>query len=122
MPNLFSKDSGISSARSASMNGVSCPSWGSSSESFVQQSSLSGCLSLKMAVPRQQFANTKQLGFQFQDHESSSTQSTGQSCSKEAFVKDGNPNGQSIISAPPGDYLNSKCSVFQCSCSFFIIK
>ncbi|KAL9460821.1 hypothetical protein AB3S75_003923 [Citrus x aurantiifolia] len=102
MPNLFSKDSGISSACSASMNGVSGPLWGSSSESVVQQSSMSGCLSLKMAVPRQQFANAKQLSFQFQDQESSSTQSTGQSCSKEACVKDDNPSRQSVVSAPPG--------------------
>lgn len=122
MPNLFSKDSGISSACSASMNGVSGPLWGSPSESVVQQSSMSGCLSLKMAVPRLQFANTKQLSFQFQDQESSSTQSTGQSCSKEACVKDDNPSGQSVVSAPPGDYMNPKCSLFWCSCSFFIIK
>ncbi|KAI3773313.1 hypothetical protein L1987_47838 [Smallanthus sonchifolius] len=50
-------------------------------ESFVDQSTLSNNLSLKMgsSTPRQQ--NTKQIGlqFQFQDQDSSSTQSTCQS-------------------------------------------
>ncbi|KAJ4717834.1 Nuclear transcription factor Y subunit A [Melia azedarach] len=99
MLNLGNKDSGISSAHSTSMYDVSGPSWGSSTESCVQQSSMSGSLSLKAGVAPRHFLGNKQLSFQFQDQESSSTQSTGQSCSKEASMKDSNPNGQSIISA-----------------------
>ncbi|KAL5757419.1 hypothetical protein ACOSP7_020030 [Xanthoceras sorbifolium] len=98
MQNLCEKDSGLSSAHSASVYDVSCPSWGSSSESCAQQPSMSETLCLKMGVPPQQFLSTKQ----FQDQESSSTQSTGQSCPKEASMNYSNPNGQTIISTPSG--------------------
>ncbi|KAK9048226.1 hypothetical protein SSX86_032811 [Deinandra increscens subsp. villosa] len=69
--------------------GVGFPSqW---TESFVDQSTLSNNLSLKMGslTPRQQ--NTKHIGlqFQFQDHDSSSSQSTCQSYPEVASAEDG---------------------------------
>ncbi|KAK3220381.1 hypothetical protein Dsin_014351 [Dipteronia sinensis] len=102
MKNFCEKDSGISSPHSTSLYDVSCPSWGSSSESCVQQSSMPETFCLKIGAPPQQFLNTKQLSFQFQDQETSSTQSSGQSCSKEASMKDSNPNGRSILSTASG--------------------
>ncbi|CAK8560389.1 unnamed protein product [Lathyrus sativus] len=53
--------------------------WGTLSESDVQQSSMSENLTLKMSVLPQQCHKTKALDFQFQDQDSSSTQSTDQS-------------------------------------------
>jgi len=53
--------------------------WGTCSESDVQQSSMSENLTLKMSVLQQECHKTKPLVFQFQDQDSSSTQSTGQS-------------------------------------------
>ncbi|KEH18449.1 putative transcription factor Hap2/NF-YA family [Medicago truncatula] len=52
--------------------------WGSS-ESGVQQSSMSENLTLNMSVLQQECHKSKPLVFQFQDQDSSSTQSTGQS-------------------------------------------
>lgn len=107
MQSLGEKDSVISSAHSTSLYDVSCPSWGgSSSESCVQQSSLSESLYLKMGVPPQRFLSTKQ----FHDQEASSTQSTGQSCPKEASIKYSNPNGQ-MISTSSGYFTNFPCSL-----------
>ncbi|KAJ0759594.1 hypothetical protein HanOQP8_Chr04g0128451 [Helianthus annuus] len=61
--------------------GVAFPSQWTGVEAFVDQSTLSDNLSLKMgsSTPHQQ--STKQIGFQFQfqDQDSSSTQSTSQS-------------------------------------------
>lgn len=53
--------------------------WGTLSESDVQQSSMSENLTLKMSLLPQQCHKTKALDFQFQDQDSSSTQSTDQS-------------------------------------------
>ncbi|KAA8540254.1 hypothetical protein F0562_024183 [Nyssa sinensis] len=72
-------ESGLSSARLMAPFVVGVPSWCTSTESQIQQSSLSSNLSLKMSTPHQHCQNAKQLGFQFQDQDSCSTQSTGQS-------------------------------------------
>lgn len=93
MMNLCKKDSGIGSAHSTSPYIVGCTSLGNSTESQVQQSSLSESLSLKMGVPPQHFHSTKQLSFQFQDQDSSSTQSTGQSYPEVASMGEGNAYG-----------------------------
>ncbi|CAI8607946.1 unnamed protein product [Vicia faba] len=53
--------------------------WRTPSESDVQQSSISENLTLKMSVLPQQCHKTKPLDLQFQDQDSSSTQSTDQS-------------------------------------------
>ncbi|XP_022720912.1 nuclear transcription factor Y subunit A-3-like isoform X2 [Durio zibethinus] len=101
MQNWHEKDSSISS-HSTGTYVVGCSSWGNSTESRVQQSSMSESLSLKMGVLPQHFHNTKQLGFQFQDQDSSSTQSTGQSYPEVASAGVGNLYGQSLISASSG--------------------
>ncbi|XP_031261849.1 nuclear transcription factor Y subunit A-3-like isoform X2 [Pistacia vera] len=93
MQNFCKKNSGGNSTHSTLLYDVSCPSWGSSTESCAQQSSMSESLSLKMGAPPQHFLNSKQLNFHLQDQESSSTQSTGQSCPKEASMEHSNPNG-----------------------------
>ncbi|XVE88655.1 hypothetical protein DITRI_Ditri19aG0086900 [Diplodiscus trichospermus] len=63
---------------------------------------MSESLSLKMGVLPQHFDNTRQLSFQFQDQDSSSTQSTGQSYPEVASAGDSNLYGQSLISASSG--------------------
>ncbi|XVF25189.1 hypothetical protein REPUB_Repub13aG0191900 [Reevesia pubescens] len=101
MQSLHKKDSAISS-HSTCQYVVGCSSWGNSTESHVHQLSMSESLSLKMGVLPQRFHNTKQLSFQFQDQDSSSTQSTGQSYPEVASAGDSNLYGQSLISASPG--------------------
>ena len=76
MKNLCENGSGPTHLTSYALG---CSSWGTSSESDVQQSSMSKSLSLKMSVLPQQCHKTKPLSFQYQDRDSSSTQSTGQS-------------------------------------------
>ncbi|XP_027336865.1 nuclear transcription factor Y subunit A-3-like isoform X2 [Abrus precatorius] len=76
MKNLSKKDSGSAHLTSYALG---CSSWGTSSESNVQQSSMSKNLTLKMSVLPHQCHKTKPMNFQFQDQDSSSTQSTGQS-------------------------------------------
>ncbi|KAK7389650.1 hypothetical protein VNO78_24869 [Psophocarpus tetragonolobus] len=77
MKNLCERHSGPTHL--ASPYALGCSSWGTSSESDGQQSSMSKSLTLKMSVLPQQGQNTNPLSFQFQDRDSSSTQSTGQS-------------------------------------------
>ncbi|XP_022723847.1 nuclear transcription factor Y subunit A-3-like isoform X2 [Durio zibethinus] len=101
MQNLHRKDSAVSS-HSMCTYVVQCSSWGNSTESYVQQSSMSESLSLKMGVLPQHFHNTKQLSFQFQDQDSSSTQSTGQSYPEVASAGESNVYGKSLISASSG--------------------
>ncbi|KAJ0579235.1 hypothetical protein HanHA300_Chr04g0115751 [Helianthus annuus] len=71
--------------------GVAFPSQWTGVEAFVDQSTLSDNLSLKMgsSTPHQQ--STKQIGFQFQfqDQDSSSTQSTSQSYPEVTSAGDG---------------------------------
>ncbi|GKV00833.1 hypothetical protein SLEP1_g13453 [Rubroshorea leprosula] len=115
MHNFDKKDSGLSSAAQSTItNVVSCSSWGNSSESHVQQLSASGSLSLKMGALHQHFHNIRRLSFQFQDQDSISTQSTGQSYPNVASVADGNPHGQNIVSALSGyDEAHGKSVVAQ---------
>ncbi|XP_022715218.1 nuclear transcription factor Y subunit A-3-like [Durio zibethinus] len=101
MQNLHTRDSAVSSHSTCTYL-VGCSSWDNSTESHIQQSSMSESLSLKMGVLPQQFHNTKQLNFQFQDQNSSSTQSTGQSYPEVASAGDSNLRWQSLISASSG--------------------
>ncbi|XP_030490708.2 nuclear transcription factor Y subunit A-3 isoform X4 [Cannabis sativa] len=102
MQSLPKEDSGVHSVQSESQVFVGCSSWeDGSTESHAQQSSVSKSLSLNMGVSTQQFNNTKQLIFQFQDQDSSSTQSTGQSYSEGASMK-GNLYGNDMISTLSG--------------------
>ncbi|OMO70607.1 CCAAT-binding transcription factor, subunit B [Corchorus capsularis] len=55
-----------------------------------------------MGVLPQHFHNTKQLSFQFQDQDSSSTQSTGQSYPEVASAGDNSLYGKSLLSASSG--------------------
>ncbi|KAG2379987.1 hypothetical protein LR48_Vigan346s000100 [Vigna angularis] len=77
MKNLNEKGSG--STHLTAPYALGCSSWGASSESDVQQSSMSRGLTLKMGVLPQQGRKTKPLNFHYQDRDSSSSQSTGQS-------------------------------------------
>ncbi|KAG4178588.1 hypothetical protein ERO13_A10G052400v2 [Gossypium hirsutum] len=95
------KDSTVSS-HSMSTYVVGCSSWENSTESHVQHSSISENLSLKMGLLPQYLNNNKQLSFQFQDQDSSSTQSTCQSCPEVASAGDSNLYEQSLISASSG--------------------
>lgn len=83
---------------------VGYPSQWTGTESFVEQSTLSNNLSLKMgsSTPRQQ--NTKQLGLQiqFQDQDSSSTQSTCQSYPEVASAGDSYQYGENKFSIQSG--------------------
>lgn len=83
---------------------VGYPSQWTGTESFVEQSTLSNNLSLKMgsSTPRQQ--NTKQLGLQiqFQDQDSSSTQSTCQSCPEVASAGENYQYGENKFSIQSG--------------------
>ncbi|KAK8988748.1 hypothetical protein V6N11_030125 [Hibiscus sabdariffa] len=60
---------------------------------------MSESLSLKMGILPQHFRSTKQLSFQLQDRDSSST---GQSCPEAASAGDSNIYGQSLISPSSG--------------------
>ncbi|GAV84942.1 CBFB_NFYA domain-containing protein [Cephalotus follicularis] len=102
MQNLCKKESCTSSACSPSPYLVGCSSWKGSTESPVQQSSLSESLSLKMGVLLPHFQNTKQLRFQIQDQDSSSTQSTGQSYSEVASMGENNTYGQCMTLTQSG--------------------
>jgi nuclear transcription factor Y alpha len=85
---------------STSPNIVGCPSSWENSDS-VQESCFSENLSLKMGVTAQRFRNTKQLSFQLQDQDSSSTHSTSQSYDEVASMGDGSTYGQCVISPQP---------------------
>uniref|UniRef100_A0A5B6YLY0 Nuclear transcription factor Y subunit n=1 Tax=Davidia involucrata TaxID=16924 RepID=A0A5B6YLY0_DAVIN len=102
MQDLHKKDSDLSSAHSTVPCVVGCPSWWTSTERQIQQSSLSKNLSLKMETSHQHCQNANQLGFQFQDQDSSSTQSTGQSYPEVASVGESNRYRQSIMSMQSG--------------------
>lgn len=102
MHNLLKKVSGVSPVQAESQLFVGCSSWENSTESRAQQSSISKSLSLNMGVPAQNCHNTKQLIFQFQDHDSLSTQSTGQSHPEGSSMKGSNLNGHGMISSLSG--------------------
>ncbi|KAE8699417.1 Nuclear transcription factor Y subunit A-7 [Hibiscus syriacus] len=96
MQNMHRKDSGVN-AHSMCTYAVSSSSLGNSTGSQVLQSSMPESLSLKMGILAQHFHNTKQLSFQILDQDSSSTQSTGQSCPEATGAGDSNIYGQSLI-------------------------
>ncbi|KAG7997475.1 hypothetical protein I3843_01G212900 [Carya illinoinensis] len=106
MQNLCKKESVISFPYSASPYFLGCPSWENSAKSHFEQSSTSRILSMKMGVP-QHFHNTKQLNFQFQDQDSSSTQSTGESYPEVVSMGESNPCVQGIVS-PQSGFIETK--------------
>ncbi|GMH14219.1 hypothetical protein Nepgr_016060 [Nepenthes gracilis] len=85
------KDRDAVTASSASDCGLSHQSWLTSTESNIQQSTLSETLSLKMGIISQHYPSVKELGLSFQDQDSSSTQSTGQSYPEVASIENHNP-------------------------------
>lgn len=89
--------SDLSSAQSMAPKGAS---WWMSSGSQIEQSFVSKNLSLNMFAPNQLGQNVKQMVFQFQDQDSSSTQSTSQSYHEAANVG-------SIISLQSGNHGHS---------------
>uniref|UniRef100_A0A2P2J9W5 Nuclear transcription factor Y subunit n=2 Tax=Rhizophora mucronata TaxID=61149 RepID=A0A2P2J9W5_RHIMU len=99
--NLCKKVSGISPAHFTSPYIVGCPSLGNSTESRTQKSSVSESLNLTMGVPPQHLHGSKQVNFQFQDQDSSSTQSTSQSYPEAASMGEahGKPMGSHTKSA-----------------------
>ncbi|OVA08906.1 CCAAT-binding transcription factor [Macleaya cordata] len=96
MQDISKKDSDQSSTYSISHGAVSCPIWWTSAGSQIPQSCLSKSVSLNMDSSHQDCRSVKQLGFQLQDQDSSSTQSTGQSHHEMSNMRGSNPNGQSI--------------------------
>lgn len=102
MQDYYKKDCDLSSAHSMAPRVAGCASWWTSAASQVEQSSLSKNLSLNIATPNQHGHVTKQMGFQFHDQDSSSTQSTGQSYHEVASVEESNHCGQSIFSTQLG--------------------
>ncbi|XP_016649370.1 PREDICTED: nuclear transcription factor Y subunit A-3 isoform X1 [Prunus mume] len=120
MQNLYKQNSDIVSAHSTFPFIVGSSSWENSTETHVQQST-SKSLIFKMGLPLQNCHNRKQSGIHFQDQDSSSTQSTGQSHSEVDSMKEGNPCGEGIVSAqsaynerqgkPVGGHLKSLSSM-----------
>ncbi|PSS07327.1 Nuclear transcription factor Y subunit A-3 like [Actinidia chinensis var. chinensis] len=102
MQDFCKKDSDLSSAHSMVPRVAVGAPWLTSTASQIQPSALSKSLSLKMVTPNQHGHNAKQIGFQFQEQDSSSTQSTGQSYHEAASVGESNGCGQSIISMQSG--------------------
>ncbi|XP_010552240.1 PREDICTED: nuclear transcription factor Y subunit A-6-like [Tarenaya hassleriana] len=102
---------------------VTCPSWGNSvsSNSNVQGSSMTDSLSLTMEVMSTHFPEMKQSGFQLQDQDSSSTQSTGQSSAEVASFGEHNRYGHNVVAhlsgyeenagKPSGSYSKSTSSM-----------
>lgn len=89
------QDSDLSSAQSMAPYVAKYASWWNSSGSQIEQSFVSKNLSLNI-TPNQLGQNVKQMVFQFQDRDSSSTQSTSQSYHEAASVG-------SIISSQSGN-------------------
>ncbi|KAI3684171.1 hypothetical protein L6452_33391 [Arctium lappa] len=87
---------------------VGYPSQWTGAESFVEQSTLSNNLSLKMGSSTPRHQNAKQLGLQFQlqDQDSSSTQSTCQSYPEVASAGDYGENKFSVQSGYNGTHAS----------------
>ena len=111
MRNL-NKHFSTSSAHSVSSRFVYCPPFRNSTELQVQQSSISRSLSLKMGNRPQHCHNTEQLNFQFQDQDSPSTQSTGQSYPEVVSMQESKPCGQGIVSPKSGMIWTMKSLCF----------
>ncbi|KAE9453373.1 hypothetical protein C3L33_14715, partial [Rhododendron williamsianum] len=86
MQDFCMQDSDLSSAQSMAPYVAKGASWWMSSGSQIEQSFVSKNLSLNMLTPNQLGQNVKQMVFQFQDQDSSSTQSTSQSYHEAASV------------------------------------
>ncbi|KAM7480593.1 hypothetical protein LguiA_028806 [Lonicera macranthoides] len=95
----------MNAAHSTAPHIVGFPSWWTCTESQIQQSSLSNNLTLKMATLPSHCQSAKQLTFQFQNQDSSSTQSTDQSYPEVASVGESNPCWQTIITVLAGYHL-----------------
>lgn len=105
MQNLYKQNSDIGSAHSTFPFIVGSSSWEYSTDTHVQQST-SKSLIFRMGAPLQNCHNRKQSGIHFQDQDSSSTQSTGQSHSEVDSMKEGNPCGEGIVSAQSGSLIS----------------
>lgn len=102
MQDLLKKDLDMYAAHSTAPHIVGFPSWWTCTELQIQQSSLSNNLKLKMATLPSHCQSAKQLTSQFQDQDSSSTQSTDQSYPEVASVGESNPCRQKIITMQAG--------------------
>ncbi|TQD78128.1 hypothetical protein C1H46_036315 [Malus baccata] len=98
MQNCAKKNSCFGSAHSTFPFVVGSSSWEKSTGTHVQHPSTSTSLILKMGVPLHNYHNSKQSGINFQDQDSSSTQSTSQTLSGVDSMKEGNPCVQGIVS------------------------
>ena len=96
MQDVYKKESGRNSPHSNSHSGANSQSWWNSTGSQVPQNSLSKSVSLTMDSSRQDCPSVKQFGFQLQDQDSSSSQSTGQSHNEISNMGANNRNGQCI--------------------------
>ncbi|KAK6914711.1 Nuclear transcription factor Y subunit A [Dillenia turbinata] len=101
MQDLTKKSSNTISGHSTSPCISICPSWRNSVEGHTPQSSLSNGLSLKMGAFSQDCENAKQICFQIQDQDSSSTQSTGQSYPEVVSMGGSHLHGCSSIITKP---------------------
>ncbi|KAE8674173.1 putative protein binding protein [Hibiscus syriacus] len=99
---MQNKRDSVVSSHSTCTYVVGGSSWENSTGSHIQQSNMSESLSPKMGVLPQYLNNAKQLSFQFQDQDSSSTQSTCQSYLEVASAGDSTLHEQSLISASSG--------------------
>ncbi|KAL2336469.1 hypothetical protein Fmac_010915 [Flemingia macrophylla] len=89
---------------------LGCSPWETSSESDVQQSSMSESLTLKVGVLPQQCRKAKPPGFQYQDRDSSSTQSTdevGSTQSGQISVQCSNSSACSTLNTTRGKNVES---------------
>ncbi|KAG2722658.1 hypothetical protein I3760_02G136500 [Carya illinoinensis] len=77
------------------------------SSSALCKSPRSRSLSLKMGVPPQHCHNTKQLNFQFQDQDSSSNESNGESYPEVVSMQESHACGRGIVS-PQSGYIETK--------------
>ncbi|XP_058078503.1 nuclear transcription factor Y subunit A-3-like isoform X2 [Magnolia sinica] len=108
MHNTGKKEPDQSSVHSGIAYTASCPSWWNAAGSQIPQSSFSKSLNLNLDSPTQHCHNTKQLGRQLQDQESSSTQSTGQSHHDAVNVGGGNLHGHCISGQSGNDETYGK--------------
>ncbi|XP_038705605.1 nuclear transcription factor Y subunit A-3-like isoform X2 [Tripterygium wilfordii] len=113
MQKLCNKESGVICVHSMSPFVVGCSSWENSNESCVRNSSISESFTLKMGFSPQDFHSNKQLSFQYQDQDSSSTQSTDRNATKGKPVGGHTKhasivgNQDQIVLSPPVDYGHS---------------
>ncbi|KAK9726919.1 hypothetical protein RND81_05G245800 [Saponaria officinalis] len=90
------KEPDIGISKSASNSGLSFQALWSSVEPHCPDSALSNSSSFKMGLPTHRYQGVKMLDFSLQDQDSSSTQSTGQSCPKAAAIEETDFNTQRV--------------------------